>query len=314
MCTSALSGKSYMQETLDGHPRICYNTFRMAKHVFLHLCNELKRLHLLEEDTGIVSVQESIGILLYILGHNADIRLTGNRFQHSLETIQRRLRRALRAFHSLGCLIIRPDQEASELPNHLRENTKYYPLFEKCVGASDGIHISAHAPGCKSTAHRDRCCDISQNVICACNFDMRFTYVHASWEGSAHDSRVMQEAIVDPGFQFPWPPRGSYYLVNSGYAIGSTFLPLHKSVRYHAQEFRGSARQPTTPQELFNYRHSSLRMVIERCFGVLKARFPPLVLRHSKPCCFWTVVDMIKGKTPEEIRKTLTSRMTSPEE
>ena len=50
----------------------------MAKHVFLHLCNELKRLHLLEEDTGIVSVEESIGILLYILGHNVDMRVTGN--------------------------------------------------------------------------------------------------------------------------------------------------------------------------------------------------------------------------------------------
>ena len=71
---------------------------------------------------------------------------------------------------------------------------------QKCVGASDGIHISAHASGYKSTAYRDRCCDISQNVICACNFDMSFTYVHAGWEGSAHDSRVMQVAIVDSGF------------------------------------------------------------------------------------------------------------------
>ncbi|XP_060967285.1 uncharacterized protein LOC133035443 [Cannabis sativa] len=29
-------------------------------------------------------------------------------------------------------------------------------------------------------------------------------------------------------------------------------------------------------KELFNYRHSSLRNVIEQCFGVLKARFPIL--------------------------------------
>ena len=50
----------------------------MAKHVFLHLCNELRRLHLLEEDIGIVFVEESIGILLYILGHNVDMRVTGN--------------------------------------------------------------------------------------------------------------------------------------------------------------------------------------------------------------------------------------------
>ena len=50
MCTSILLGKSYVHETLEGHPQICYNTFRMGKHVFLHLCSELKRLYLLEED------------------------------------------------------------------------------------------------------------------------------------------------------------------------------------------------------------------------------------------------------------------------
>ena len=74
---------------------------------------------------------------------------------------------------------------------------------------------------------------------------------------------------------------GLYYLVDSGYAIGIAFLPPHKSARYHAKKFRGANWQSTTLQELFNYRHSSLRMVIEQCFGVLKARFPILNEMHS---------------------------------
>ncbi|KAK7857940.1 hypothetical protein CFP56_015196 [Quercus suber] len=130
MCTSILSGRSYVIEVLEGNPQVCYNIFRMDKTIFRHLCNELKRLHLLEEDTGIVSVEEAVATVLFIVEHNADYRLTANRFQHSLETIQRRFRRALRAIHALGCLIIRPDADATELPHSLRGNEKYYPWFE----------------------------------------------------------------------------------------------------------------------------------------------------------------------------------------
>jgi hypothetical protein len=71
---------------------------------------------------------------------------------------------------------------------------------------------------------------------------------------------------------------GSYYLVDSGYPMGGCFMPPHKSVRYHAQEYRGRHRYPKSTVELFNYRHSSLRMVVERTFGVLKVRF--LIFYH----------------------------------
>ena len=39
------------------------------------------------------------------------------------------------------------------------------------------------------------------------------------------------------------------------------------------QDYRGSEREPQNPKELFNYRHSSLRNVIERTFGAWKNRF-----------------------------------------
>ena len=62
--------------------------------------------------------------------------------------------------------------------------------------------------------------------------------------------------------------------MDSGYPLGGYFMPPHKSVRYHAQEYRGRHRQPKSEVELFKYRYSSLCMVVERTFGVLKARFP----------------------------------------
>ena len=69
-----------------------------------------------------------------------------------------------------------------------------------------------------------------------------------------------------------------------GLPIGTSFLPPHKSTRYHAQEFHSSSRQITSKKELYNYRHSSLQMVIEQSFGMLKARFPILnLMPNFKP-------------------------------
>ena len=67
-------------------------------------------------------------------------------------------------------------------------------------------------------------------------------------------------------------------------SIGTSFLPPHKSTKYHAQEFHSSNRNPITKKELFNYLHSSLRMVIDQSFRVLKTRFPILNLMPNFKC------------------------------
>ena len=74
----------------------------MDIHIFEYLYNELKMLHLLEENTSIVSVEESVGTFLFIVGHNTDFQLTCNHFKHSLETIQRQFRHALHGYPCIG--------------------------------------------------------------------------------------------------------------------------------------------------------------------------------------------------------------------
>jgi hypothetical protein len=54
-------------------------------------------------------------------------------------------------------------------------------------------------------------------------------------------------------------------------------LTPYRGVRYHLKEWAQVPNaRPTTYKELFNLRHSSLRNVIERRFGVIKRRFPIL--------------------------------------
>ena len=58
--------------------------------------------------------------------------------------------------------------------------------------------------------------------------------------------------------------------MDSGYPCTLGFLPPYHTERYHLRDFQGGDH-PEGAKELFNYRHSSLRNVIERCFGILKA-------------------------------------------
>ena len=36
----------------------------------------------------------------------------------------------------------------------------------------------------------------TQNVLAAVDFDLRFTYVLAGWEGSAHDAHILADALA----------------------------------------------------------------------------------------------------------------------
>ncbi|RWR73285.1 protein ALP1-like protein [Cinnamomum micranthum f. kanehirae] len=77
------------------------------------------------------------------------------------------------------------------------------------------------------------------------------------------------------------PYTGKYYVVDSSYSSTPGYLVPYKGERYHLSQYRGRGRRPNGKKELFNYYHSSLRNVIERCFGILKAKFPILKLMLS---------------------------------
>ncbi|OIT33640.1 hypothetical protein A4A49_61092 [Nicotiana attenuata] len=108
---------------------------------------------------------------------------------------------------------------------------------------------------------------------------MCFTFTWAGWEGAAHDSRIFSEALRRPELNFPRPIGNKYYLVDAGYPHMKGYMAPYKgdNVRYHLAQFRrGATRQLREPRgriEKFNYLHSSCRNIVERTFGVWKARW-----------------------------------------
>ncbi|RWR73126.1 putative nuclease HARBI1 [Cinnamomum micranthum f. kanehirae] len=73
-------------------------------------------------------------------------------------------------------------------------------------------------------------------------------------------------------------PFFKYFLVDAGYAHKRGFIGPYRGTRYHLKEYGPQALAPRTSTELFNLRHSKLRNVVERTFGLWKERFP--ILTH----------------------------------
>ena len=72
------------------------------------------------------------------------------------------------------------------------------------MGAIDGTLVRALVPTEMQGRFRGRKDGTIQNVLATITFDVKFSYVLAGWEGSAHDSRVLNDVLNRPrGLQIP---------------------------------------------------------------------------------------------------------------
>ncbi|GKC59520.1 hypothetical protein Tco_1087118 [Tanacetum coccineum] len=103
---------------------------------------------------------------------------------------------------------------------------------EGAVGALDGTLIHASVPSQKQNVYRARGRgDCYQNVLAICDFNMIFTYIVAGWEVTAHDARILNEALDDPIYEFPIPPSDKYYLCDAAYRHTRGFMAPYRNVR-----------------------------------------------------------------------------------
>ncbi|XP_076890202.1 uncharacterized protein LOC143541207 [Bidens hawaiensis] len=163
----------------------------------------------------------------------------------------------------------------NEAPNTSERHRKLKEIFPGAIGALDGTLIHAIVAVDQQTRYRGRGKgECYQNVLAICDFNMVFTFLWAGWEGIAHDSRVLKEVAFNQTSGFPFPPTDKYYLCDAAYTNTRGFMTPYRNTRYWLADFR--RRRALTKEEKFNYAHAQLRNVIERSYGVLKARFPIL--------------------------------------
>ncbi|XP_050379708.1 uncharacterized protein LOC126797067 [Argentina anserina] len=120
--------------------------------------------------------------------------------------------------------IIKPeDPEFNGVAPEIMRDRRYYPYFKDCIGAIDGVHIPASICDDEKTPYINRKGFPSQNVMAVCNFDMQFIFVCAGWEGSAHDTRVLQSILRNPNMNFPHPPPCNIFNFSQNFHFNSCF-------------------------------------------------------------------------------------------
>ncbi|RVW29001.1 putative nuclease HARBI1 [Vitis vinifera] len=228
----------------------CYNQLRMGKDAFARLVNILRGTGRLRNSAH-SNVEEQVAKFLHIVGYNLRNRTMKFYFKRSSQTC----------------------------PQEIKDNTKFWPYFKDCIRVINGSHFRVKVSNDVVQRYRGRKYYPTQNVLAACSFDLKFTYVLPGWEGSVSDSRILDNALMRD-FDKLIVPQGKYYLANAGFQLKTEFLTPYRSTRYHLKEY--SVHQPENAKEVFNLRHSSLRNAIERAFGVLKKRFP-IIARGTEP-------------------------------
>lgn len=233
--------------------------FRLRKESVIRLANILQTD--LEHETmrgRPLAPMQQILITLRFYATGSFQRVVGDLFGISIFAVSTVIHKVSRAIAK------RKGQFISFQPDLSETKRKFYEIahFSGVVGAIDCTHVRIVCPDRDSAmAFINRKQFYSINVQAVCDSEAVITNIVARWPGSTHDSRIFENSTVAERLRDG--DIDGMLVGDSGYACKSYLMtPILR---------------PTNEGEVrYNIAHRRTRCIIERCFGILKRRFPCL--------------------------------------
>lgn len=144
-----------------------------------------------------------------------------------------------------------------------------------CGGAIDGKHITIRAPSNSGTLFFNYKKTFSIVLMAVCDFQYKFTMVDIGAYGSSHDGGVFEESKLADGLfdgtlnfpqeEFVIPPSEIQTPI---FLVGDSAFPLSSKLM---KPYGGNYLDEM--KNIFNYRLSRARRIVENAFGILSARW-----------------------------------------
>uniref|UniRef100_A0A8H7K650 DDE Tnp4 domain-containing protein n=1 Tax=Bionectria ochroleuca TaxID=29856 RepID=A0A8H7K650_BIOOC len=242
---------SKAEAEIRGHAGAFEHEYRMKPRYFQALVSWLEENTDLAE-TRYQTVELKVLVILYVLGQGCTQRAAARRFGIAQSTVSDIMKKGLEALRLLFLEFVKqPDDNYIPASTIINTNLQHY---HGCIGAIDGTYIRVYIPIAKQKKWWNRKSQVSQNVLYAVNQEGIFTYVLAGAEGSVNDALLYQHTVSKS---------------------------LRIPIQYYIIEFSNGSTGPQNTKELYNRRHTTLRMIVEQTFGGTKKKFR--ILRSTPP-------------------------------
>jgi hypothetical protein len=185
------------------------------------------------EGTTRVDVDEQLGMFMYMISHNATNQDLQKKFQHSVETVYRKINEIINLIPLLVQRFVKVPTSLQPHPK-IMSNPRFWPYFQvnhytyissiklfqtcpqlsskiprflffnmqNCIGAIDGTHIPITIAEEIAAPYRNRKGTLSQNVMVACDFDLNFTFISCGGKGM-HQTLEFYLLLLARGLRCP---------------------------------------------------------------------------------------------------------------
>ncbi|KAJ1151310.1 hypothetical protein NDU88_004093 [Pleurodeles waltl] len=243
---------------VDNGGRHVILTYRLDRATIQELCAQLEPdlMSPIRQPTGIPPLVQVMSVLHFLArgSFQTTVAISSGMSQPMFSKVLSRVLSAL--LKHMRRYIVFP--EVGDLPT---VKSDFYALghIPNIIGAIDGTHVALVPPRESEQVYRNRKSYHSMNVQVVCLADQYISHVNAKFPGSVHDVYIMRNSSIP--YVMEQLQRHRVWLIgDSGYPNLSWLLTPVRNPR-------------TSAEERYNEAHGRTRRVMERTFGLLKARF-----------------------------------------